>query len=91
MIRSMEGLTLASELDVNMGYYHIKLEADSQKICTIAFPWLIGNKNTNAYPWLSRLSGSWCWSFQNIISKLVQDMEFVKINILSWWFVDTNK
>jgi hypothetical protein len=50
MIRSIEGLTLASELDVNMGYYHIKLEADSQKICTIAFPWLIGNKNTNAYP-----------------------------------------
>jgi hypothetical protein len=25
MIRSMEGFTFASELDLNMGYYHIKL------------------------------------------------------------------
>jgi hypothetical protein len=29
--------------------------------------------------------------FQNVISKLVQDMEYVKANILYWWFVNTNK
>jgi hypothetical protein len=28
MIRSMEGFTFASALDLNMGYYHIKLDAD---------------------------------------------------------------
>jgi hypothetical protein len=28
MIRSMEGFTFASELDLNMGYYHIKLDSD---------------------------------------------------------------
>jgi hypothetical protein len=41
MIRSMEGFTFASALDLNMGYYHIKLDADanSQKLCTIVFPW----------------------------------------------------
>jgi hypothetical protein len=41
MIRSMEGFTFASALDLNMGYYHIKLdaEADAQKLCTIVFPW----------------------------------------------------
>jgi hypothetical protein len=39
MIRSMEGLTFASALDLNMGYYHIKLDADDQKLCTIVFPW----------------------------------------------------
>jgi hypothetical protein len=55
MIRSMEGFTFASALDLNMGYYHIKLDADAQKLCTIVFPWYMGNTNTNAYPWVSRL------------------------------------
>jgi hypothetical protein len=41
MIRYMEWFTFASSLDLNMGYYHIKLdaEADVQKLCTIVFPW----------------------------------------------------
>jgi hypothetical protein len=37
MIRSMEGFTFASALDLYMGYYHIKLDADAQKLCTIVF------------------------------------------------------
>jgi hypothetical protein len=32
MIRSMKGFTFASALDLNMGYYHIKLDADSGKL-----------------------------------------------------------
>jgi hypothetical protein len=32
MIRSMEGFTFASALDLNMGYYHIKLDDDAQKL-----------------------------------------------------------
>jgi hypothetical protein len=39
MIRSMEGFTFASALDIDMGYYHIKLDADAQKLCTIVFTW----------------------------------------------------
>jgi hypothetical protein len=31
MIRSMEGFTFASALDLNMDYYHIKLDADAQR------------------------------------------------------------
>jgi hypothetical protein len=42
MIRSMEGFTFASALDLSMGYYHIKLDADAQKLCTIVFPWNMG-------------------------------------------------
>jgi hypothetical protein len=39
MIRSMEGFTFASALDLNMGYYHIKQDVvDTQKLCTIVFP-----------------------------------------------------
>jgi hypothetical protein len=39
----MEGFTFASALDLNMGYYHIKLDADTdnQKLCKIVFPWLM--------------------------------------------------
>jgi hypothetical protein len=39
MIRSMEGVSSASALDLNMGYYHIKLDYDAQKLFTIVFPW----------------------------------------------------
>ena len=53
MIRFMEGFTFATTLDLNMGYYHIKLDADAQKLCTIIFPW--GKYHRNAYPWGSRL------------------------------------
>jgi hypothetical protein len=37
MIGSMEGLTFASALDLNMDYYQIKIDndADAQKLCTI--------------------------------------------------------
>jgi hypothetical protein len=55
MIRSMEGFTFASALDINMGYYHINLDAHAQKLCTIVFLWYMGNINKNAYPWVSRL------------------------------------
>jgi hypothetical protein len=39
MILQIEEFTFASELDLNMGYYHIKLDADAQKVCTIVFTW----------------------------------------------------
>jgi hypothetical protein len=66
MIRSMEGFTFASALDLNMGYYHIKIDhsADAQKLCTIVLPLYSHgeNTNTNAYPWVSRFPGSRCFS-----------------------------
>jgi hypothetical protein len=39
MIRWMEGFTFASALDLNMGYYQIKFDADAQTLCTIVLPW----------------------------------------------------
>jgi hypothetical protein len=53
MIRSMEGFTFASALDLNMGYYHIKLDdddADAQKLCTIVFPWHTGKYKYKRLP-----------------------------------------
>jgi hypothetical protein len=42
--------TFASALDLNMGYYHIKLDADAQKLCTIVFPWHMGKYKYKRLP-----------------------------------------
>jgi hypothetical protein len=55
MIRSMEGFTFASALDLNMGYYHIKLDADAQSYVPLYSHGV--NTNTNAYTWVSRFPG----------------------------------
>ena len=37
-LQELEGFTYASQLDLNMGYYTIRLDPDSSKICTIILP-----------------------------------------------------
>jgi hypothetical protein len=71
MIRSMEEFTFASELDLNMGYYYIKLDhdADTQKLCTIVFPW--GKYKYKRLPMGINIDPD---VFQNVMSKVVQDM-----------------
>ena len=39
MLQQVEGFTYASAIDLNIGYYHIKLDAESRKLCTIVLPW----------------------------------------------------
>ena len=39
VLQQMEGFTYASALDLNMGYFTIRLDPDTQKICTIVLPW----------------------------------------------------
>jgi hypothetical protein len=75
MIRSMEWFTFASALDLNMGFYHIKLDADAQKLCTIVLPLLMGKYKYKRLPMGIKIAPD---VFQNIMSKLVQDMEYVK-------------
>jgi hypothetical protein len=74
MIRSMEGFTFAAALDLNMSYYHIKLDADAQKLCTIVLPW--GKYKYKRLPMGIKIAPD---VFQNVMSKLVQDMEYIKI------------
>ena len=38
-LQELEGFTYASQLDLNMGYYTIRLDPDSSRICTIIVPW----------------------------------------------------
>jgi hypothetical protein len=84
MKRSIEGFTFASALDLNMGtiYDHIKLDyqAYAQDLCTIVFPWHIGKYKYKPLPMGIKIAPD---VFQNVMSKDVQDMEYVKTIILS--------
>jgi hypothetical protein len=74
----MEWFTFSSALDFNMEYYHIKLDydADAPKLCTIVFPWNMGKYKYKCLPMGIKIAQD---VFQNVMSKLVQDMEYVKI------------
>jgi hypothetical protein len=39
VLQELEGFTFPTALDLNMGYYTIRLDPDASKICTIIFPW----------------------------------------------------
>ena len=38
-LQELDSFTYASVLDLNMGYYTIRLDPDASKICTIILPW----------------------------------------------------
>jgi hypothetical protein len=65
----------ASALDLNMVYYYSKLDTDAQKLCTIVFPWQMGKYKYKRFPMGIKIAPD---VFQNVMSKLVQDMEYVK-------------
>ena len=39
VLQELEGFTFATALDLNIGYYTIRLDPDAYKIFTIVFPW----------------------------------------------------
>ncbi len=39
LLQEIEGFSFATALELNMGYYTIRLDPDASKICTIIFPW----------------------------------------------------
>ncbi len=39
ILQELEGHTYATALDLNMGYYTIRLDPMVSKMCTIIFPW----------------------------------------------------
>ena len=76
VLQEMEGVTFASALDLNMGYYTIRLDPDASKICTIIFPW-------GKYSYL-RLPMGICGSpdiFQSKMMELMATLDFVRAYI----------
>jgi hypothetical protein len=67
-------------LQYRLLYYHIKLDADAQNLCTIVFLWHKGKYKYKCLPMGIKISPD---AYQNVMSKFVQDMEYVKTAILS--------
>ena len=73
VLQEMEGFTFATALDLNMGYYTIRLDPDASKICTIIFPW--GKYSYQRLP--MGVAGS-PDIFQSKMSELMSTLEFVR-------------
>ena len=76
VLQEMEGFTFATALDLNMGYYTIRLDPDAQKICTIIFPW--GKYSYQRLP--MGIAGS-PDIFQAKMSELMISLEYVRAYI----------
>ena len=73
MLQKLEGFQYALSIDLNMGYYTIRLNPDAQKICTIVLPW--GKYKYKRLP--MGISGA-PDIFQEKMSELMLDLEFVR-------------
>ena len=69
----MEGFTYATQLNLNMGYYKIRLDGDAQKICIILLPW--GKYSYMRLP--MGISGA-PEIFQEKMAGLMEELEYVK-------------
>ncbi len=72
-MQEIEGFSFATALDLNIGYYTIRLDLDASKICTIIFPW--GKYTYKRLP--MGIAGS-PDIFQGKMSELMESLEYVK-------------
>jgi hypothetical protein len=65
VMQELEGFTFAAALDLNMGYYIIRLDPNASRICTVIFP--CGNIPTRDFRWVLRVLLTFfkvkCWSY----------------------------
>jgi hypothetical protein len=73
LLQKLEGFSYATAIDLSMGYYHVKLDEESSKLCTTILPW-------GKYQYL-RLPMGISNSpdiFQNIINDVMAGLENVR-------------
>jgi hypothetical protein len=58
VLQELEGFTFATALDLNMGYYTIRLDTDASKICTIIFPQGKYSYKVDCFPGSATLSST---------------------------------
>jgi hypothetical protein len=76
MLQELEGFTYATALDLNMGYYTIRLDPAVSKMCTIIFPW---GKYSYKRPLMS--FGGSADIFQAKMMDLMASLEYVQAYI----------
>jgi hypothetical protein len=74
VLQEIEGFSYATTLDLNMGYYNIRLDPDASKICTVIFPW--GKYSYKRLP--MGIAGS-PDIFQKKMLELMDSLEFVRV------------
>ncbi len=75
-MQELGGFTFATALDLNMGYYTIRLDPKASKICTIIFPW--GKYSYKRLP--MAIAGSPDF-FQAKMMELLESLEYVQAYI----------
>jgi hypothetical protein len=73
VLQEIEGFSYATALDLNMGYYTIRLDPDASKICTVIFLW--GKYSYRRLP--MGIAGS-PDIFQEKMSELMESLDFVR-------------
>jgi hypothetical protein len=73
VLQELEGFTFAMALDLNMGYYTIRLDPNATRICTIIFPW--GKYSYKRLP--MGIAGS-PDIFQSKMLELMETLEYVR-------------
>ncbi len=73
ILQELEGFTYATALDLNMGYYTIRLDPTASKMCTIIFPW-----GKYSYKRLTMGMGGSANIFQAEMISLMASLEFVQ-------------
>jgi hypothetical protein len=76
ILQELEGFTYATALDLNMGYYTIRLDPTATKMCTIILPW-----GKDSYKRLPIGFGGSADIFQAQIMDLMASLEFVQAYI----------
>ena len=71
-MHELEGFTYATAIDLNMGYYTIRLDPEASRYCTIIFPW------GNSYKRLPMGIAGSPNIFQSKMSELMSTLEFVR-------------
>jgi hypothetical protein len=73
ILQELEGFTRATALDLNMGYYTIRLDPTASEMCTIIFPW-----GKYSYKRLPMGFGGSANIFQAQIMDLMASLKFVR-------------
>jgi transposase InsO family protein len=73
LLQKLEGFSFATAIDLSMGYYHVKLDDESSKLCTTVLPW--GKYQYLRLPMGIKNSPD---IFQNIINDVMSGLENVR-------------
>jgi hypothetical protein len=73
VLQELKSFSFETTLDLNMGYYTIRLDSDASKICTKIFPW--GKYSSKQLP----MGIAGCPDiFQEKMSELMESLEYVQ-------------